>query len=723
MFLAGIDMHKPVFITQTYSRNPDVRKWWLSHKSLFARMGTYDIDLAQPQVLIYRRTELNDDGFPAPFPAVDATVGEIRSPWNYDMGRGSLQSIGQSFLYIDDDGLEDGKMDGFKVMIDCGNEIIPEEEVARIKAWVEKGGVFVAYPFTGRNTPLKADAWPMAKLTGSRIKANETIVRPGKVPKVTFPEGSRFFPSFAGQTIHGAKRRIHQLDFALETVSDDAKPILFWDDGRIAATARRVGKGLVVHLGSMFWRGSEDVKGMWNPQDEVERTFLRDLLAAVGHSPALVETDDRLVLAQPYRSHDGLNFVAVLCNFNEEGEAVSRAETPRRRETIVRLRCGRKPRRIVGYAGEGILFTSSLCASRHSLRSAWSLPHGSRPPARGGYASLRELPFDWNEAESVATVKVALPPQEVAILNAECYDIDDALAHWWKNSAEQWHEIKKPTRDFSKYTKGEWKDPTQDLKEGWNVSNPVNPVKDIPLDCLQFWGWPEGKGATCRKTFDLEDTEWLKDGGVVRLVVGAWVGPNFLTPATIRLNGTALVEKSVKTYLDFDVTSVLKERGNALEIEFLDAPEGDKFTGMNGSIYLYHREKPIVSVDLFSTGLTGLTGLETNLVHHVNPVITTLGGKDSVSIFVPAEWQGKYRVRLYMEGEKNVPKGVRIHDRFMRKHHHNFGNITDIDITDLLRFGEDNRIDIGANSPGEQPDKTSVKPLSVLRLDLYREAK
>ena len=55
----------------------------------------------------------------------------------------------------------------------------------------------------------------------------------------------------------------------------------------------------------------------------------------------------------------------------------------------------------------------------------------------------------------------------------------------------------------------------------------------------------------------------------------------------------------------------------------------------------------------------------------------------------------------------------------MRKHHHNFGNITDIDITDLLTFGVENRIDIGANSPGEQPDKTSVKPLSILRIDLY----
>ena len=36
------------------------------------------------------------------------------------------------------------------------------------------------------------------------------------------------------------------------------------------------------------------------------------------------------------------------------------------------------------------MLISNLCDSRLSLRSAWSLPHGSRPPSRGGYASLRE---------------------------------------------------------------------------------------------------------------------------------------------------------------------------------------------------------------------------------------------------------------------------------------------------------------------------------------------
>ncbi len=677
VFLAGLDMHKPVFLTQTYSRNPEVRKWWLEHKDLFSRMGTYDIDLKQPQVLIYRRTELTGDSFPNPYPAVDDKVKAIRSPWNYDIGRGELQSIGQSYLYIDDDGIEDGKMDGFKVMFDCGNEIISEKHVALIKAWVEKGGVFVSYPFTGRSTELKADSWPMAALTGSKIKEN--AVRPGYVPKVTFPEGSALFPSFAGQTIHGAKRRIHQNDFALEIVADDAKPILMWNDDRIAATARRVGKGMVVHLGSMFWRGSEDVKGMWNPSDEVERKFLRDLLAGVGHGRAIVETDDRLVLPQPYRSKNGLDLVAVLCNFNEDDEGNAQAQ--KTRQTLVTLRTGAKPKRIVGYAGEGLL-------------------------------GAKEIPFEWNEKDGVATVKVALPNQEVAILNAECYGSSDALCHWWTESKEQWHEVKSPKRDFSKYFEGEWKDPTQDLKEGWSsfakATEDVK-VEDIPLDCLQFWGWPEGKGALAKRAFDLDEAGWLVDGGTTRLVTGAWVGPNMLTPATIRLNGKVLAEKTTRSYLDFDVGSVLKAKGNELEVEFADAPKGEKFTGLNGSVYLYHRAKPFASVDLLKE--EGKTKL-----------IRGADGRDAFTVMVPNKWNGRYRVRLYMEGSRDVPKGVRVKDRFTRKHHHNFGNITDIDITDLLSFGEENKVEIGANSPAEQRDKTSIKFLTIMRLDLYEEA-
>ncbi|MGI6496980.1 MAG: hypothetical protein ACOX5G_13075 [Kiritimatiellia bacterium] len=677
VFLAGLDMHKPVFLTQTYSRTPEVRAWWLEHKDLFARMGTYDIDLKQPQVLIYRRTDLTGDAFPTPFPAIDETIRDVRSPWDYDIGRGELQSIGQSPLYLDDDGIEDGKMEGFKVLFDCGNEIIPEAAVARIQAWVESGGVFVAYPFTGQSTPLKADAWPMAALSGSKIK--EPACRRGYVPKVVFPDNSTLFPSFAGQTIHGATRRMHENDFALEIVADGAEPVLTWEDGRIAATARRVGKGMVVHLGSMFWRGSEDVKGMWNPSDEVERVFLRDLLAAAGHPPALVETDDRLVLAQPYRSHNGLDLVAVLCNFNETN-ATNNAEAGNdpRMDVTIALRTGARPRRFVAYGGDGVT----------------------------------EPAFTF--ADGVATATIPLPMQEVKIVEAECYAPGDALDHWWAESQEQWHEIKKPSHDFSMYAEGEWRDPTQDLKDGWEVgplaaaeeeegdaSHPPGGLRDVPLDAFQFWGWPAGRGATAVKRFDLSVPEWLEAGGEILLVCGAWVGPCFNTPATIRLNGETLATATAASYLDIDVTARLKATGNVLEVDFTD---GDAFTGMNGSIHLYHRPRPTESIDLLSGG-------------HVR---SAEEGRDFIEFEVPRAWASGVRVRLYMEGAREVPKGVRVGNRFVRKHHHNFGNITDIDITGILRFGETNRIDLGANSPGEHSDRTSAQRLAVLRFDLYR---
>ena len=144
---------------------------------------------------------------------------------------------------------------------------------------------------------------------------------------------------------------------------------------------------------------------------------------------------------------------------------------------------------------------------------------------------------------------------------------------------------------------------------------------------------------------------------------------------------------------------------NEIEIVFED---GEKFTGMNGSIFIYNRAKPEFSIDI----LKGEG--KAKLVYGDD-------GKDAVVIDVPEKWKEEYRVRFYMEGSRDVPKGVKIEDRFTRKHHHNFGNITDIDITSLLKYGKENRIDIGANSPAESKDKTTVKKLTVMRLDFYKK--
>ena len=628
VFGAGLDGHEPVFLTQTYSRVPELRKWWLDHRELLGRMGTYDIDLGHPQVLLYRRSSIADayDDFPDPYPDAPNAVGRKgprESPWDHDYGRGALQSIGQSYLYIDDDGLTAGKMNPYPLVIDCANEIIPPAEAEALKKWVEAGGTFVALPCTGRSTP---------------------------------PE--------------------------------DAAPIraLLAGDGAV----RSVGKGRVVVLGEEYWRGIEDENGVWTAKDAKPYERLQALLESVGFPKPLAVADDPKVLVQPYRSNSGLDLVAVLCNYNEAAKNAKDAK----KEAVVTLRTARKPKRVAGFAN------FAFFAAKDN----------------------NEMPFDWDEANGIATVRIALPPQEVAVLNVEgVYTPDEALAYWWGDQQLKWQELKKPSLDLAPYRKGEWKDPVQDLKDGWILaakdakerkdSVVSASLREIPLDVLQFWGWPEGKGAVCRKPFDVEDVSWLSDGGRTWLVCGQRFGTRtFLTDASIVLNGEKVVEakgKAGRGKRNFvEVTSLLREKGNELVVEMAD---GEKYTGLLGTLHLYHREAPKQSLSLAGEW-PGKNGALLNV-----PGNATIedAAKD---VTIPAEWKGKCRVRLWMEGDRDVPLGVRINGtRFVKGHDSNYAPARDLDITDYLKFGEVNTIALGhAWNAGQK--KVSLKDI---RLDIY----
>ena len=171
-----------------------------------------------------------------------------------------------------------------------------------------------------------------------------------------------------------------------------------------------------------------------------------------------------------------------------------------------------------------------------------------------------------------------------------------------------------------------------------------------------------------------------------------WVGPNFLSKGRIILNGVDLTGKSAEHgYCEWDVSKILRPKGNELVVEFEAPSAGRKFTGLLGSIHLYHRDFAARSFELAKDGKTR-------------------------TIYVPKEWQGKYRVFLYMEdAQKKPPTGVSANHRFMRKHHHNFGNVTDIDITSILRFGEDNVLTLGH----EMNDTRDYGRLDTVRLDLF----
>ena len=612
VFLAGLDLHQPVFLTQVYSRNPPVREWWLQHKEMLGRLGTYEID--GPQILVYRRSLVSLDDFPAPEPLVGAKGHEIQTPWDWDLGRGVMQTLGQSVLYIDDDGIEANKMRGYQVMVDSGNEVYDPACIKGIADWVKEGGTFIAWPFSGRSTRTESDTWPIATLAGAKA----TKIRP-LGGTVTW-KGHEYADN--GRTIACNGLNFNAYSVELEPTDSATEVVAKYENGAAAITVRKLGKGRVIWLGSAFARDSADLEGIWWPS-KGEVAFWKELLADIGAVPAVCTTDDALIWAQPYRSHDGLDAVTVLCNFNTNGV----------QKTLVTLRVPRKPATIV----------------------TWS-ERGEEHPA-----------FKYDAKSGTCTFTAEITAQEIMVANARVYEPSDAVAYWWKENQVAWRPLRKPTMDFTKYAEGKWRDPTMDLKEGWTFADTGKPCA---ADVLQFWGLPDGQPAKIVKTFDLDDPTWM-NGGMTRFTCGAWGGPNFDAKAKITLNGTVLCEKA-KSHdrITVDVTHLLKAKGNVMEMEFDKPDNNEEFTGFNGALYLFHRPAPVKEM-----------------------VLAGLPAKQ----FIPKDWEDKYRVFIHMESKVGdrvrVPLGVSsANARYMRRHHHRFGNVTDVDITSILRFGEENEL-------------------------------
>ncbi|HEY3415623.1 MAG TPA: beta-galactosidase trimerization domain-containing protein, partial [Armatimonadota bacterium] len=413
-FLAGLNAHDPVFVIQTYTRNPGLKKFWLEHNPVLKQMGRYDLDPRQ-QILLYRSTKM-DLGYvqDPPYPAVGAST-EIERPWDWDFGRGTFQTMGQSYLYVDDGGLKDGKMYGYPLMIDCGNEIMPAESVQPIIDWVKAGGTFVTLPFTGRSTNSAPDSWPIRQLTGCDIGRLRT---PGQ-GKVIIGTNQSVLKAFAGKSFDDNGHSNDWQDGEHNLLSTELKPgadcevLATFENGAPAIVKHKLGKGTVIVLGTAFWRMNKDVYGIW-PPGQIEADFFTDLLKGVRYADAPCTSSDRLVWPQPYWANNGLEAVTTLVSWNDDKDVT----------TTVTLRLPRKPSRLVCFGVDGVKY----------------------------------LPFTWKDG--VATTSVFMPAKEVKVIDADVYRPDEALAHWWSYQQRMWHELAKSTIDFTPYTKGKWADPT-----------------------------------------------------------------------------------------------------------------------------------------------------------------------------------------------------------------------------------------------------------------------
>ncbi|MEI8196281.1 MAG: hypothetical protein WCI73_10260, partial [Phycisphaerae bacterium] len=90
-------------------------------------------------------------------------------PLCFDIGRGDLQFLGYSDVYVDEAGVKNDVLKNYPVVWDLGTWIMDETTVAGLKKYVEAGGTYVALQETGRHTFTKRDAWPISDLTGFTV--------------------------------------------------------------------------------------------------------------------------------------------------------------------------------------------------------------------------------------------------------------------------------------------------------------------------------------------------------------------------------------------------------------------------------------------------------------------------------------------------------------------------------------------------------------------------
>jgi hypothetical protein len=232
----------------------------------------------------------------------------------YDLGRGDLQPLGYSYVYTDDSGMRDHVTDDYPVIWDCASSVIRPETIARIKAYVEAGGTFIALQETGRHTPTERDAWPITDLTGFKVRE----IRP-MTGTVNILQQQSLFTALAGKSFYNKGSSIDYSNYnyadkcvVLDPVADGTEVIARYGDGGVAIGLRHLGKGRVVVLGSPFWRDSFDKQGVWWP-GEGQCAFIEDLLHGLGLKP-LATADTHKVWREHYLANNGTEEYLTMWN-------------------------------------------------------------------------------------------------------------------------------------------------------------------------------------------------------------------------------------------------------------------------------------------------------------------------------------------------------------------------------------------------------------------------
>ena len=323
----GNDAVDMVFGVGHYRDKPDVAAWIDDNVELLHCFGK--MQLPTPPIGVLRSTRATRLGFD--------------EPWNWDIARGALQAVGRNFAYLEVPDILDGAIDQFRVVIDDGTVLLTEEEVEGIRRYVRRGGIFVAQHHTGRHTPAKADAWPLARAYGltvtPKLMTAENYHR-WPLGKIHFAKEQDLLPSLRGKELEGSGIAIDYLGkehtgaVGLSAQPEGSvRPIATWEDGTMAVAEARTGRGRFILMGTPFYLRMRDVSGVWI-NDAQRNAWLDEFLVALG-VPRDSWTGTGEVWAEIWRSKNGVYDLYPVARMATQGEEMKSVSIKLRRASPV----------------------------------------------------------------------------------------------------------------------------------------------------------------------------------------------------------------------------------------------------------------------------------------------------------------------------------------------------------------------------------------------------
>jgi hypothetical protein len=284
--------------------NPDCKQMFDSHLPMYTSVGKYHVPPAQIAGLFSVRVQ-NLFGFPFEEHPAMANGHPIYNGSGFVSGANCrklfspVEHMPKGTPYESDEVtelmFEHDQVGKYKVIIDSGTCVMDEATLAGIERFVRNGGVFVTWGDTGRHSPEKPDSWPIDRLSGFRLAAQQ----PGSGMLSVDPKQPLISSDFVPPANAKGGR--------LEPLTPDAHNLLAWADGSAAMGIRQIGKGYIIRTAVGFDGATDNI-------------FFSHLFQAlhIDPIPATYQAGGGEVYWRHFVSNNGLYDVWTVVNYDRD---------------------------------------------------------------------------------------------------------------------------------------------------------------------------------------------------------------------------------------------------------------------------------------------------------------------------------------------------------------------------------------------------------------------